>query len=263
VQILFKVSYFNIYNYGTIGSFQQFLSTYNTVNCNTCPQNFGAGSDPDIFGKLTDIIDNTLGEYQKHQNTDNFIGFYSGEPFAKDARNSRDGGQFMLRVMATDTRTNGIQKIDKMFRETWAGQVQGNYKFDLFTGDQTNTGLWFIECKSTDELPADMGQLSAYFSVIRNISNLEYIFNAKKAGTATQAKEAVQKQLYNGTSLTNMGTNLFNTIWGNTGTNGNNGLRQSLFPINNTEALKGGAMNDFKQMISSLDNNFFKFIMVK
>ncbi|NBB31993.1 hypothetical protein, partial [Cellulophaga sp. BC115SP] len=88
------------FNYGTIGSFQQFLSTYNTVNCNTCPQNFGAGSDPDIFGKLTDIIDNTLGEYQKHKDTPNFIGFYRGEPFAKDARNKRDGGQFMLRVMA-------------------------------------------------------------------------------------------------------------------------------------------------------------------
>ncbi|NBB32036.1 hypothetical protein, partial [Cellulophaga sp. BC115SP] len=143
--------------------------------------------------------------------------------------------------------------IDQQFNLLFP-QVQGNYEFDMYTGDQTNTGLWFIECKSTDELPADMGQLSAYFSVIRNISNLEYIFNTKKAGTETQAKQAIQKQLYNGTTLTNMGTNLFNTIWGNTV-----GLPQDLFPnLNRTQA-----ESEFLRMVNDLDDDFFKFIKVK
>ena len=162
------------FNYGTIGSFAQFLKTYNTVDCNTCGTH-GAGSDPDIFGKLTEILNNTLTVYQKHQNTPNFLGFYRGEPFAKDSKNKRDGGQFMLRLMASDTRTNSVTNIDQKFNLLFP-QVKGNYEFDMFSGDQTDNGLWFIECKSTDELPADMGQFSAYFSIIRNISNLEYIY---------------------------------------------------------------------------------------
>ncbi|NBB32048.1 hypothetical protein, partial [Cellulophaga sp. BC115SP] len=151
--------------------------------------------------------------------------------------------------------------IDQQFNLLFP-QVQGNYEFDMYTGDQTNTGLWFIECKSTDELPADMGQLSAYFSVIRNISNLEYIFNTKKAGTETQAKQAVQKQLYNGTALINMGTNLFNTIWGNTA------LRGSLFPnldyTNKTiDELKPEAILLFKAMVGNTSNSFYNFIKTK
>jgi len=249
------------FNYGTIGNFQQFLNTYNTVNCNTCPKP-AAGSDPDIFGKLTDILDNTLGQYQKHQNTPNFIGFYRGKPFAKDARNKRDGGQFMLRVMANDARTSSVTNIDQQFDSIFP-QVQGNYEFDMYTGNQTDNGLWFIECKSTDELPADMGQLTAYFSAIRNISNLEYIFNTKKAGTAPQAKEAIQKQLYNGTALTTMGSTLFNTIWANTA------LRENMFKDDGIDftqpdnIIRPIGLVKFQEKVNSILNPFYSFIKVK
>lgn len=103
------------------------------------------------------------------------------------------------------------------------------------------------------------GQFRDYLKGITKMSELRYYFDAKKGVSESYAKGKFQQMLQN----TDNQTEIFNTIWANTGTNGNNGLRQSLFPINNTEALKGAALNEFKQMISGLDNNFFKFITVK
>ena len=76
----------------------------------------------------------------------------------------------------------------------------------------------------------------------------------KKAGTETQAKEAIQKQLYNGTMLTNMGTTLFNTIWANTV------LRGNLFPRITD---KDEAQDKFEEIISTTSNEFYNFIKVK
>lgn len=58
-------------------------------------------------------------------------------------------------------------------------------------------------------------------------------------------------------TLTAQGTQVFETIWANTA------LRGNLFPDNNTEAEKADAINDFKTLLSNMENSFFKFIKVR
>jgi len=43
----------------------------------------------------------------------------------------------------------------------------------------------------------------------------------------------------------------------------NQGLRISLFPINNTPALKPDALTDFIEMVDTKSNDLFKFIKIK
>lgn len=113
--------------------------------------------------------------------------------------------------------------------------------------------------------PNSYTQFVCYLSNISTMSDLEYIFDkdlliAKgQTDPETYVKRMFRELLLKPTEQ----QQVFDAIWTNTGTNGNNGLRQSLFPVNNTEVLKGAALNEFKQMVLSLDNDFFKFINVK
>ena len=95
------------------------------------------------------------------------------------------------------------------------------------------------------------------------MSGLEYWFDERKiTGTDENAKKTAVKQKFQemmlqNETLTQRGTEVFNAIWGN------GDLRESLFPVNNTEALKTAALNEFRQMCVDLNEDFFGFIKVK
>ena len=66
--------------------------------------------------------------------------------------------------------------------------------------------------------------------------------------------------MYNGTELTNKGTQVFNAIWGNVG------LRGKLFEndINqNNSQDKADSKVEFITIISNIKNDFYNFINVK
>ena len=77
--------------------------------------------------------------------------------------------------------------------------------------------------------------------------------NGMKPDT-TPIKEKFKQMMYNGTELTNKGTQVFNAIWGN------GGLREKLFP-SIIDKKKG--QDKFEEIIEDLKSPFYNFIFVR
>lgn len=82
--------------------------------------------------------------------------------------------------------------IDRKFSYVSPQIVNRDKAFDIYLGNTNPNAIWFVECKSYAETtPIDVDQFIAYLSAINNLSNLRYVFNAKKL-TLQQAKEKMQ-----------------------------------------------------------------------
>ena len=89
------------------------------------------------------------------------------------------------------------------------------------------------------------------------MDKIEYWFDIKKLNNnpdTTPIKEKFKQMMYNGTELTNNGTQVFNAIWGNVG------LRGKLF---GDEDNIDDARDNFITIISITRNSFYNFITVK
>ncbi len=136
-------------------------------------------------------------------------------------------------------------------------------KADIVLSNSSSTQI-LVECKSwTHQDPnfsglrsgssASYSQFETYLKNISSMNELRYYFDARR----TNITETYVKDVFK-TSFTNNQPAIFDAIWNN-----NLGLRQSLFPINNTNALKNNAQSEFTQMINTMDNDLFKFLNVK
>ncbi len=115
-----------------------------------------------------------------------------GEALAGNAVDKRDGGQHMLKFMANNSYTDNSIWIDRKFSYVSPQIVNRDKEFDIYLGNTNPNAIWFVECKSYAETtPIDVDQFIAYLSAINNLSNLRYVFNAKKL-TLQQAKEKMQ-----------------------------------------------------------------------
>jgi hypothetical protein len=105
-------------------------------------------------------------------------------------------------------------------------------------------------------------QFLDYFLNITNLNPLEFWFDGKKMPNQqyNYIYTLFQELMILGPlvpSLTDTGQAWFNAIWNN------QILRNNIFPINNTEALRKNAIEEFGSMIRKSDNRLFSFIKIK
>ncbi|MDJ1472541.1 hypothetical protein [Xanthocytophaga flava] len=118
----------------------------------------------------------------------------------------------------------------------------------------------------------DFDQFIAYLSqpevVDMQGGSLEYVFDKKKIPNVNDIKSQFRTMMVDDSNPNNLqlkpqGVTVFNTIWGN------NGLRASLFPRTDYDPnyseiqYKDAALLDFIEIVSDVNNNFYKFINVK
>ena len=136
------------------------------------------------------------------------------------------------------------------------------------SADITLTGNKLIECKSWNlynphtwgNMPSN--QFLTYLGAIPTMDNLQYWFEGIKITGSTDAEKltALKSKFQEVFRKTNSkGDNIvFEKIWGN-----QLGLRNQIFPINNTEVLKPLALKEFIQMVNGANLKLFNFIKVK
>nr|MCU0326931.1 hypothetical protein [Spirosomataceae bacterium] len=197
----------SIFKSNTIADFQQFLRIYATNSpCNTCPMP-ADGSWTSRFPNLDEILNNTIEGYQHHDGKLDFTSsFLKGEALSGSGVEKRDGGQHMLKYMADNSYTDNAIWIDRKFSYVSPQIINQGKEFDIYLGNANPNAIWFVECKSYAETtPIDVDQFIAYLSEINSLSNLRYVFNAKKL-TLQQAKEKMQ------TVFRNNATAIFNAL---------------------------------------------------
>lgn len=151
---------------------------------------------------------------------------------------------FVVGVRAKDTTT--LNKADVL-----VGNIK--YEFKSWTSDLPNPWNSFFSPTGTLNL-----QLKRYLQNTDNFSNLKYIFNGQKVEESI-VKTAFKEMLYNSTTkiLTDKGTEVFETIWGN------QSLRGSLFgiiPENQLDALYNSKLNQFSTWVDELNPKIYNFI---
>lgn len=103
--------------------------------------------------------------------------------------------------MADNSYTDNAIWIDRKFSYVSPQIINQGKEFDIYLGNTNPNAIWFVECKSYAETtPIDVDQFIAYLSAINNLSNLRYVFNAKKL-TPQQAKEKMQAVFRNNAPL--------------------------------------------------------------
>ncbi len=94
------------------------------------------------------------------------------------------------------------------------------------------------------------------------MAELEYVFQSEKlykgGGTTFSLEQGLANRFKK--LISNDIDGFFNVIWGNTGTNGDNGLRQSLLP-NTSDPLIG--KDKFEEIVENTTNQFYNFIKIR
>jgi hypothetical protein len=113
--------------------------------------------------------------------------FYKREVMSSKNLNARDGSQHMLRYLRGIV-SGRVIAIDMPFG---GGSAFPEREFDVRFRE--GEPVLYIEFKSIDkDSDIEIEQLLSYLSLVNNLTNLRYVFNAKKLNTQ-QAREMMQK----------------------------------------------------------------------
>jgi hypothetical protein len=184
-----------------------------------------------------------------------------------DNNNTVEGAAFILRVLRAEKITNikafelNLESFstDANFRKAdLCFEKEGVLK--IVDGKSYLPASFKIDFKKTGKKHA---QFLDYFRNINNIDQLEFWFDSKKMpGKSADYFYALFQELMTNApmfpnDLSDTGVSWFDVIWNNIP------LRNNLFPVNNTEALRKQAINEFVSMISKSNSRLLSFIKVK
>jgi hypothetical protein len=205
-------------------------------------------------------------------NYDGILGFKASLPPLKTAtRNGFDGVWFGIQQMNTIP-ASSVSKVDLEFDEnldcgTLARPAACKYDLEMI-GDKPR----YYEFKSYGEASIPkFSQLKAYFSRIKSISELEYVFEGRKAGSESNVKLKFQNFLcadcsdssVPNKSLSLKGEELFNAIWNNAA------LRGSLFENDGIDfaqpdnVIRPIGVAKFQEKVKTITHSFYNFIKIK
>jgi hypothetical protein len=163
-----------------------------TGKCSTCG-NQGYKNLPDT----PDLYLNAIFAYTKKFGGNNIEGFeipaFNGQPF------SQDGFYHMMNHMNANVDPAKVKKVDMTFEDELgeslpcSGQSQNCFDVEMKQPSPPVPPDWvrFYEYKSVESVRPKLSQFTAYLQNINSLSELKYIFNAKKLTTA-QAKNGMK-----------------------------------------------------------------------
>jgi hypothetical protein len=211
-----------------------FIGIYKDSRCHTCG-NAGYIYTP----PLDSIIDNTLHAFATFEGVSKFKEFYKREVMSSKNLNARDGSQHMLRYLRGIV-SGRVIAIDMPFG---GGSAFPEREFDVRFRE--GEPVLYIEFKSIDkDSDIEIEQLLSYLSLVNNLTNLRYVFNAKKLNTQ-QAREMMQK-VFNANT-----TRIFNLLFPRMSAD------LDLDPTN-----RNLSFQRFNQMINTLDERLFEFVII-
>lgn len=268
VDEMFEYPSLGIDRLGGYDGLVEVIKKNNRAPCNTCdPPSVSYLNKMDQY--LKDII-YFISNFSGKEGADKVLG---KQGIRNNSRHQIEATAFILRVLnEKKMRSDQVSSFEEIVESmNDAGETNTAFAdivttiIDLGYGYRNPRTL--IECKSwaADGIAFQKfvkgdgnayKQFKTYLGDIGNMDWLEYWFDGRKANSS-QVKEKFQELMYKNGALTPQGVEIFNVIWGNTS------LRRNLFPVNNTEPLKGAAVNEFKQIILTFDNKFYNIIHLK